>query len=202
MDSPQGFYLAKDESILHLARGGQVDDRFLFDQLPPCRSERGSSPRCFSEIRDRHLNLMKNFSQQQQPDFAWNAAKLQNKIPLFGEFLWRFSWATLVPRNSSDITAFQTIAFTKTSDKSVGSDLERRSCVIIEENDNAIYQALVLKDVGKIDGVERILFAYPPLQHWSTSLLLHDAIFHFLKDTAILKFGKEIRTYYKQLKFR
>ena len=193
MHSPQGFYLSRDEGILHIARGGQVDDRPLFDQLPPCRNWLPSTPRCFTTVRQKYADAISKFNQLQlQLVSLWNGTQMGYRIPLFGESQWRISWATLVPKDPSHIEDFQTIAFTKTSEQPSGSDLERISCIIPDQNNNGIYQSLVLKDIGKIDGIERILFAYRPLQHWSTSLLLSDAIHHFLKNTVILNYGKKM----------
>lgn len=101
---------------------------------------------------------------------------------------------TFVPRNRSDSHLFHTIAFTRIPGD-YKTELERRSCAFDDCGvdgcqGNDIYQALVVKDVGRSDGIEKILFAFKPLQHWSTSLLLSDAIRHLLKDVAVLEYGE------------
>ena len=88
-----------------------------------------------------------------------------------------------MPSDLQHMGKFETIAFTKVPlPPSGASDLARQSCAALSSVDagSAAYQSLVVRDVGAWDGVQRLLFAYPPLQHWSTKLLLHDALHRFL----------------------
>ncbi|VDN37825.1 unnamed protein product [Dibothriocephalus latus] len=44
------------------------------------------------------------------------------------------------------------------------------------------YQSLVIEDVGGIDGIKRVLFAYGASNHWSVHLLLMDAVRYLLSS--------------------
>ncbi|KAL5963687.1 Bifunctional heparan sulfate N-deacetylase/N-sulfotransferase 2 [Taenia solium] len=208
--SPKGFFLSRESDVLHVARGGQVDERDLKDQLPPCRDWQRRSLMCFPLRRDGYPQLLSDVTAFVRhfvyllPDFASVLGRsCVTKASVWREYQkWRRSWAALVPRNSSDTDAFQTVAFTQVP-LGRGTELERRSCAFRDNNvkkavecdDEAVYQSLVLKDMGKFDGIERLLFAFGPLQHWSTSLLLNDAIHHFLKDSAVLEYDLGFQRY-------
>ncbi|KAL5103383.1 Bifunctional heparan sulfate N-deacetylase/N-sulfotransferase 2 [Taenia crassiceps] len=208
--SPRGFFLSRESDMLYVARGGQVDERDLMDQLPPCRDWQRDSPRCFSLLRDGYPKLLSDVTAFVRhfvyllPDFISVLGRsCVSEMSVWREYQkWRRSWAVLVPRNSSDTDAFETVAFTQVP-LGRGMELERRSCAFTNCSGNetaecgneAIYQSLVLKDVGKVDGIERLLFAFGPLQHWSTSLLLNDAIHHFLKDSAVLEYDLGLQRY-------
>lgn len=205
--SPKGFFLSRESDLLYVARGGQVDERALEDQLPPCRDWQRHSLRCFSLRRDGYPHLLSDVTAMVRhfvyllPDFTSVLGRsFVGEASVRREYQkWRRSWASLVPRSSSDTVAFQTVAFTQVP-LGRGTELERRSCAFPDYNVNetvecdnkAVYQSLVLKDMGKVDGIERLLFAFRPLQHWSTSLLLNDAIHHFLRDTAVLEYGEAV----------
>ncbi|VDM30800.1 unnamed protein product [Hydatigera taeniaeformis] len=207
--SPKGFFLSRESDVLFVARGGQVDERDLNDQLPPCRGWQRHSSRCFSLRRDGYPQLLSDVTASVQhfvyllPDFISVLGRSWvSETSVWMEYQkWQRSWAALVPRNSSDIDSFQTLAFTQVP-SGQGTELERRSCVSLDYKDNldgcdneAVYQSLVLKDIGKVDGIERLLFAFPPLQHWSTSLLLSDAIHHFFKDSSVLEYDIGLHRY-------
>ncbi|KAH9281346.1 Bifunctional heparan sulfate N-deacetylase/N-sulfotransferase 2 [Echinococcus granulosus] len=208
--SPKGFFLSRESDVLYVARGGQADERDLMDQLPPCRDWQRNYSRCFPLRRDGYPQLLSDVTASVRhfvhllPDFI----SVLNRSCVSEESIreeyqkWRRSWAALVPRNSGDADAFQTVAFTQVP-LGQGTQLERRSCAFTECSINgtvgcdseAIYQSLVLKDMGKFDGIERLLFAYRPLQHWSTSLLLNDAIHHFFEDSAVLEYDLGLLRY-------
>ena len=204
---PEGFYLSSDSNILHIARGGQVDERPLINQLPPCRDWQRDSARCLHQLRERFIHSLSDFGTD-KPELASlvRHSRVTEEDLVTEERRWRSTWAAFVPRELSDTDAFEPVAFTRVPLGLYSSELERRSCAIAEEcinrtseenpdpqcNEAAVYQSLVLRDVGKIDGVERVLFSFSPLKHWSTTLLLSDAIHYFLKDIAELKYGKEM----------
>ncbi len=52
-----------------------------------------------------------------------------------------------------------------------------------------VFQSLVIEDIGAVDGIRRIWFAFKPLQHWSTALLLGDSIRYLLKGKVNNDFG-------------
>ncbi len=59
------------------------------------------------------------------------------------------------------------------------------------DSETEVYQGLVVEDVGKIDGIRRVLFSFTPLQHWSTTLLLTDVVHHFLRESSLLDYGMQ-----------
>ena len=198
--------MSQDGDIFHITRGGQVDERYLFDQLPPCREWQRASPRCFLQRRENYPYLLSDVRAAVHHfahllpgfDSVLRRSQFDKEDILREELKWKSSWSAFVPRQSDDTDAFQTIAFTQVLGGPGSTELERRSCAFpldcidnIDQCDSGeIYQSLVLKDVGKIDGIERILFSFPALHHWSTTLLLTEAIRHFLKDSVKLEYGK------------
>lgn len=203
--SLKGFYLSRESDALHVAKRGQMDTRSLADQVPPCREWQRKSPRCFLQRRESYPQIL--------ADAAASVSHFSHLLPGFDSVLrrssvpedsikmeeqeWAQSWATFVPRRSSDTNLFQTIAFTQVP-RGGGNDLEQRSCAFDDCgidgcHGDAVYQSLVVKDVGKVDGIEKIFFSFEPLQHWSTTLLVSDMIHHFLKDIAVLEYGRYSR---------
>ncbi|VDD82768.1 unnamed protein product [Mesocestoides corti] len=204
--SPKGFYLSHESEVLRVARAGQMDYRPLSDQVPPCRDWQHTSPWCFVQRRDPYPQLLADASSVVQhfthllPGFdsvirRGEETVHEHKKP------WKGSWATFVPLSPMDANYFQTVAFTQTPVKQ-GIELEWRSCAFrngtgqLSKNENSeVYQSLVIEDIGRIDGIKRILFAFPPLQHWSTSLLLSDATHYLLKPSAILEYDLGLLRY-------
>ncbi|VDL19680.1 unnamed protein product [Hymenolepis diminuta] len=197
---PQGFYLSRENDVLYAAKAGQVDTRSLINQVPPCRDWQRKSSRCFQRRQEIYPQLLAEtashishfFSLLPGFDSVLRRSSVPEDLIKIEEQQWAQSWVTFVPRESTDLESFQTIAFAKVY-SGYKTDVEQRSCAFDDCGINGcrgndVYQALVVKDVGKVDGVERILFAFEPLQHWSTTLLLSDAIQHFLKDIAVLEY--------------
>ncbi|KAM7542990.1 hypothetical protein Aperf_G00000006570 [Anoplocephala perfoliata] len=207
VSSLKGFYLSRESDVFHVAKKGQVDTRSMADQLPPCREWQRNSVRCFLQRRESYPQILAdteaaiNYFPHLLPGF--DSVLRRSSVPddsiKMEEREWALSWATFVPRKSSDSYLFQTIAFTQVLHGG-GSDLEQRSCAFDDCGidgcyDGAVYQSLVVKDVGKVDGIEKILFSFEPLQHWSTTLLLSDAIHHFLRDIAVLEYDLGLARY-------
>ena len=204
---PRGFFLSRDSDVLQIARGGQVDMRPLFDQLPPCRDWQRQSPRClnrlskiYKQLGFNHSNLPSNLASllQKYESDALSLAIEKSKMEA--------GWSAFVPRNENYANAFHTVAFTQISLTQSNSLLERHSCVKAENcgadgakskwcDKRVVYQSLVVKDIGKVDGIERLFFGFSPLHHWSTSLLLADVIHHFLKVIAPPRYGKTFLNY-------
>lgn len=189
--APSGFYLAAESPVLNISRGGQYDPATL---SPHSLFPQRVSVKCRS-----------NYSRQLATT-QLIAQRFSNDLPDYDSVLRRqrrscdyekppaCCLATLVP--SPGFTEyFQTVAFTKLSpiDSALSPhddlhSVSRHSCAFADlpqqqnYNPNEQYQSLVIEDVGGIDGIKRVLFAYGASSHWSVHLLLMDAVRYLLSS--------------------
>ncbi|KAL7058189.1 hypothetical protein AAHC03_016759 [Spirometra sp. Aus1] len=188
--APSGFYLASESPVLKISRGGQYDPATLspFSLFPQrvsvkCRSNYSGQLATTQLIAQRFADGLPNYDsvlrrQRRSCDYE--------KPPAC-------CLATLVPPPDST-QYFQTVAFTKLSplDSTLSPDdsddlrsVTRHSCAFSDPQDDNLddrYQSLAIEDVGGIDGIKRVLFAYGASSHWSVHLLLMDAVRYLLSS--------------------